>query len=533
MTFDGATVRSAPYLSFDATVSRNSRFHQLTEAQRDELGGVEYRAIDMLSKLIPIYWLGLYFIVIVLVAPWLASKPGQRTRDVLAQQGQYGVGTTWFWFFQITSAYSNTGLSLIDTSMIQLNDQYMMLIPMAFMILAGNTAFPILLRLFVWLLSLMVPRKSRSYETLRFLLDHPRRCFIYLFPSAQTWFLLMVLVVLNSFDWIMFEILDLKNPTLDAFQTGVRVFDGLFQSIAVRAAGFQIVSLLVLAPAVQFLYIVMMYISAYPVAMSVRNTNVYEERSLGIFNEEADGEQDEPEQGGARVWGTYLAAHARRQLAFDMWWLGFALWLVCIIEKDNIQDPETNGWFTVFSCLFELTSAYGTVGLSTGTPVDNFSLSGRFHTLSKLVVIAVMLRGRHRGLPVAIDRAVLLPGDFEIADDMHERAYTIDEDGMIRSKSTYNPITTREHVGEYEAGYEDAAGPTSPDPLHASTASTTRMSKVASETPSASHQGRQYDGVAKRDSTDSDRRREYELTKQCCSAGEEVEEAKRGAADPV
>lgn len=23
---------------------------------------------------------------------------------------------------------------------------------------------------------------------------------------------------------------------------------------------------------------------------------------------------------------------ARRQLAFDIWWLGFALWLVCIIE---------------------------------------------------------------------------------------------------------------------------------------------------------------------------------------------------------
>ena len=34
------------------------------------------------------------------------------------------------------------------------------------------------------------------------------------------------------------------------------------------------------------------------------------------------------------------------------------------------------------------------------------------HTLSKLVVCAVMLRGRHRGLPVALDRAVLLPSEF-------------------------------------------------------------------------------------------------------------------------
>ena len=34
------------------------------------------------------------------------------------------------------------------------------------------------------------------------------------------------------------------------------------------------------------------------------------------------------------------------------------------------------------------------------------------YTLSKLIVCAVMLRGRHRGLPVALDRAVLLPTEF-------------------------------------------------------------------------------------------------------------------------
>lgn len=435
---DNGTTRSAPYLTFDATVSRNSRFHQLTEAQRDELGGVEYRAIDMLAKLIPIYWFGVNFFMIILVAPWLASSAAKKAQDVIASQGVNAPNTTWFWFFQVISAYSNTGLSLIDTSMINLNDQYLMLIPIAILILAGNTAFPIVLRFMIWILSLCVPKTSRTYETLRFLLDHPRRCFIYLFPSAQTWFLFAILLVLNCFDWVMFQVLDLGNETIEAWSVGVRIFDGLFQSIAVRAAGFQIVSLLQLAPAVQFLYIVMMYISAYPVAMSVRNTNVYEERSLGIFNESVTGEQDEPEMGGPRVWGTYLAAHARRQLAFDMWWLGFALWLVCIIERENIQDPTSNGWFTVFSCLFELTSAYGTVGLSTGTPVDDFSLSGRFHTLSKLVVIAVMLRGRHRGLPVAIDRAVLLPNELEVEDDAQERAYTIDEDGFIQTRSSYH-----------------------------------------------------------------------------------------------
>ncbi len=123
-------------------------------------------------------------------------------------------------------------------------------------------------------------------------------------------------------------------------------------------------------------------------------------------------------------------------LAFDIWWLGFALWLICIIERHNIEDPESNGWFTIFSCLFELTSAYGTVGLSLGTPYDNFSLSGRFHTLSKLVVCAVMIRGRHRGLPVAIDRAILLPSELELEDALDDDVSQFNDETWDR-ESTY------------------------------------------------------------------------------------------------
>ncbi len=33
-------------------------------------------------------------------------------------------------------------------------------------------------------------------------------------------------------------------------------------------------------------------------------------------------------------------------------------------------------------------------------------------TLSKLIICAVMLRGRHRGLPVALDRAIVFPTEF-------------------------------------------------------------------------------------------------------------------------
>ena len=78
------------------------------------------------------------------------------------------------------------------------------------------------------------------------------------------------------------------------------------------------------------------------------------------------------------------------------------------MERDALSIPSPG--FDIYAVLFETLSAFGNVGLSIGVPYDEYSLCGACHTLSKLILMVVMLRGRHRGLPMAIDRAVLLPG---------------------------------------------------------------------------------------------------------------------------
>ena len=47
--------------------------------------------------------------------------------------------------------------------------------------------------------------------------------------------------------------------------------------------------------------------------------------------------------------------------------------------------------------------------MSNHFPQANYSFSGALRPLSKLIICLVMLRGRHRGLPVAIDRAIMVP----------------------------------------------------------------------------------------------------------------------------
>jgi Trk-type K+ transport system membrane component len=154
--------------------------------------------------------------------------------------------------------------------------------------LVRNTGFPCLLRLIIWILFKLSPKGSVRKETYKFLLDHPRRCFTLLFPSSENWWLVIVLVILNLMDLFFFLVLDIGNDYTDAIPVGYRILDGFFQAISTRTAGVGVVNLQLLNPAILVSYLVMMYISAYPVAISIRRTNVYEEQSLGIFAAEEE-----------------------------------------------------------------------------------------------------------------------------------------------------------------------------------------------------------------------------------------------------
>ena len=67
----------------------------------------------------------------------------------------------------------------------------------------------------------------------------------------------------------------------------------------------------------------------------------------------------------------------------------------------------------------------------------NYSFSGAFRPLSKLIVCAVMLRGRHRGLPVAIDRAVILPFEFRDAASEENNEKQQEANGFGSQDTTY------------------------------------------------------------------------------------------------
>ena len=166
------------------------------------------------------------------------------------------------------------------------------------------------------------------------------------------------------------------------------------------------------------------------------------------------------------------------------------------LQRNPLMDTDNASWFNIFTisesgatCLylvlktlvevFELVSAYGTVGLSLGLPYvralspsivcvlaslknycqANYSFSGSLHTLSKLILCAVMIRGRHRGLPVAIDRAVMFPTEFklEVEDDSNDAAIShlhstgrVDEKSLNAESFDLRQRSSRHHDEEAE-----------------------------------------------------------------------------------
>lgn len=413
---------STNYLSWNPQIGRNSTFVNLSDQQKEELGGVEYRAIKLLSKILLFYYIGFHILSFLFLVPWIHT-----TKTYQEPVTSSGVTLSWWGFFTAMSAFNDLGFTLTPDSMNSFNTSIFALLILSFFIVIGNTGFPILLRFIIWVLFKFSRDLSLFKESLGFLLDHPRRCFTLLFPSAPTWWLLFILVVLNAIDLILFVILDLGASVVKSLPVNIRVLDGFFQAISTRTAGFTCIDLSKLHPGVQVSYLVMMYISVLPLAISIRRTNVYEEQSLGVYaghheqqqQQEGQGNTDDADNQNAT---SFIGAHLRKQLSFDLWFVFMGLFIICIAEGDRIKDPNYPE-FSIFQVLFEVVSAYGTVGLSLGYPNSTPSFSGQFNVVSKLVIIAMMIRGRHRGLPYSLDRAIILPSEkMEIRDryqDLH------------------------------------------------------------------------------------------------------------------
>lgn len=270
------------FASFMPRVGRNSVFLGLTKEQKEELGGIEYRASKLLLKIV--YCVSSSFSVVELPGADLISKyiflipvlaftiiaPLLTVNEPYAEffESQHRmVASPWFAMFNVWSSFTNCGLSLSDTSMIPFIESHVFVFSMSppmvhherladvlvttLLIFAGNTAYVCqdccsyglpansaadLVRVLRSLTGVRTDKRdcvvlygdstscqAKNQDSGRQLISYfsirdgtsllecitsrdslQPRCFLYLFPSRQTWYLLAVLVTLTH---VYFEFL--------------------------------------------------------------------------------------------------------------------------------------------------------------------------------------------------------------------------------------------------------------------------------------------------------------------------------------
>lgn len=191
------------YLSWQPTIKRNSAFPNLTAEQRDELGGIEYRSLKTLAVVLVLYFWAFSFFGVICLIPWIL-KDKLHSQTVTGD----GIGRVWWGIFTANSAFTDLGFTLTPDSMISFQLATWPLLIMSFLIIIGNAAFPIMLRIIIWIGSQISPRGSGVQQELNFLLDHPRRCFTLLFPAKATLWLATLLIIMSSIDLFFFIVLD-------------------------------------------------------------------------------------------------------------------------------------------------------------------------------------------------------------------------------------------------------------------------------------------------------------------------------------
>jgi len=86
-------------------IARNSQFHGLSHAEREKLGGYEYRAISFLAWLVPAYFIAWQLLTCICLGAYVHNERRETTEE-------NGLNAHWVGAFNAVSAFNNSGMSL-------------------------------------------------------------------------------------------------------------------------------------------------------------------------------------------------------------------------------------------------------------------------------------------------------------------------------------------------------------------------------------------------------------------------------------
>ncbi|TES91119.1 MAG: Trk family potassium uptake protein [Candidatus Cloacimonadota bacterium] len=268
----------------------------------------------------------------------------------------------YFSIFHSVSAFCNAGFSLFSTSLKRFVSDPVTNIVMMLLIISGGIGFVVISGLF---------KKEHFIKEWR--LNSPKL-------TVHTKLVIIMSMVLIFIGFILFFVFEFDNVLIHQ-GIGSKLWASLFQSITSRTAGFNTVDTLQLKDVTLFMIIFLMFIGASPGSTGGGvKTSTFAVLILAVINMIRGREEIEIFNKTISKNFVYKAITIVIVSAFM---ISLGTGLLLITQKDSLMH-----------LLFEVTSAFGTVGLSTGiTPMLN--------GIGKIIIIILIYIGRIGPLTLA------------------------------------------------------------------------------------------------------------------------------------
>ncbi|XP_072973011.1 cation transporter HKT2;1-like [Typha angustifolia] len=331
--------------------------------------GIRYLGFVILGYLILFHVAGSVFILLYLVR--ISSS-----RDVLRQKG---INVVLFSISVAVSSFANGGLIPTNENMAIFSKNSGLLLIIIPQILAGNTLFPLFLKMVIWALKTVTKSEEPKH-----MIQNPRKMrFEHLLPTLPLAFLSATVVGFVAVMVVLFCSMNWNSAVFDGMSSYQKVVNALFMAVNTRHSGENSVDPSIIAPAVLLLFIVMMYL---PPSTTI-----------------APSQEDTSSEGNKEASRKSLAQYLiMPQLAC----VAIFVIVACITERRMLSRDPLN--FSSLNMIFEVTSAYGNVGLSMGYSCSRllklhpdsicedkpYSFSGWWSVEGKLLLVFIMLYGR-------------------------------------------------------------------------------------------------------------------------------------------
>ena len=267
--------------------------------------------------------------------------------------------------FHAVSAFCNAGFSLFSTSFASFqSDPYINFI-MISLIIIGGIGFIVILEL---------PHFMQRKPFYRVSIQ-----------SKVTLTVTLSLILLGAALFFLIE----RNNVMSDLSAKEQVLSSVFQSVTTRTAGFNTVNIGKLATPTLFVFVFLMFIGASPGSTG----GGIKTCTFGIILATAFAMLKNRDRVSMfkRTIPKEVVRKALAVLFLALGWIFVAVFLLALTEYGKAGHLEN--YF--LKILFEVVSAFGTVGLSTG-------ITPTLSTLGKLIIIATMFAGRIGPLTLAL-----------------------------------------------------------------------------------------------------------------------------------